>query len=155
MPNRSKKGGKTPIFSLTYCSRARENLGSADIDNIIATSRSKNPRHEITGWLVCGSGIFFQWLEGSREDVKRLMGLINADTRHNTIVILSESEDMDERLFADWDMELVSADDIREVLADALSESKDPQNIKALGALLQEVDSKGLNPGLINNLIDL
>jgi hypothetical protein len=155
MPNRSKSGGKNKIFSLTYCSRANQNLASADIDAIISVSRVKNPRQKITGWLVCGSGIFFQWLEGSREDVKRLMVSISADTRHNTIVVLSESEEVGERLFEDWDMELVSADDIRDVLLDAISESTDTKNQEALRTLLEEVDSRGLKPGLINNLIDL
>jgi hypothetical protein len=155
MPNRSKSGGKKKIFSLTYCSRANPNLASADIDSIISVSRVKNPSHKITGWLVCGSGIFFQWLEGRREDVKRLMVSISADTRHDTIVVLSESEEVGERLFGEWDMELVSADDIREVLLDAVSESKDMQNQEALRKLLKEVDSRALKPGLINNLIDL
>jgi hypothetical protein len=104
---------------------------------------------------VCGSGIFFQWLEGSREDVQRLMVAINADTRHDTIVVLSESEEVRERLFGDWGMELVSADDIREVLADAIRGSDDTQNLEALRTLLKEVDSRGLKPGLMNNLIDL
>jgi hypothetical protein len=80
---------------------------------------------------------------------------ISADTRHNTIVVLSESEEVGERLFEDWDMEWVSADDIRDVLLDAISESTDTKNQEALRTLLEEVDSRGLKPGLINNLIDL
>jgi hypothetical protein len=155
MPNRSKIGGKKKIFSLTYCSRANPNLVSADIDSIISVSRVKNPSQKITGWLVCGSGLFFQWLEGSRDDVKRLMVSIRADTRHDTIVVLSESEEVGERLFGDWDMELVSADDIREVLVDAISDSTETKNQEALRTLLKEVDSRELKPGLINNLIDL
>jgi hypothetical protein len=150
MPSRKKK-----IFSLTYCSRANSNIASTDIDNIISVSRVKNPGRKITGWLVCGSGIFFQWLEGSREEVERLMVSIRADTRHDTIVVLSESEEVGERLFDDWDMELVSADDIRQVLVDAISESTDKKNQEALRLLLKEVDLRGLKPGLINNLIDL
>jgi hypothetical protein len=155
MPNRSKIDGKKKIFSLTYCSRANPNLTSAEIDNIISVSRVKNPRQKITGWLVCGSGVFFQWLEGSREDVKRLMVSILADKRHDTVVVLNESEEVGERLFEDWDMELVSADDIREVLVDAISESTDTKNQEALRTLMKEVDSRGLKPGLINSLIDL
>ena len=155
MPSRSKSNAKKKIFSLTYCSRANANLASADIDGIIAVSRVKNPQRKITGWLVCGSGIFFQWLEGSREDVERLMVSIRADTRHDTVVVLSESEEVGERLFADWDMELVSADDIRDVLVDAISDSTDTKNREALRILLKEVDARELKSGLINNLIDL
>jgi hypothetical protein len=156
MPKRSKKSDEEQmIFSLTYCSRANPNLRSADIESIISAARVKNPREEITGWLVWGSGIFFQWLEGKRENVKRLMASIMTDTRHDTIVILNESEEVRERLFGDWDMELVSADDIREVLVDAISEATDTKSLDALRTLLKEVDSSGLKPGLINNLIDL
>lgn len=155
MPERSKSSKTKMLFSLTYCSRANSNLSSADIDNIISAARVKNPRNQITGWLVCGSGVFFQWLEGKREDVKRLMDSIIADPRHDSIVVLGESEEVRERLFGDWDMELVSADDIREVLLDAISESKDTPNTEALRRLLKEVDSRQPKPGLINNLIDL
>jgi len=155
MPKRSISGAKKKYFSLTYCSRANPNLARADIDSIISVSRVKNPRQMITGWLVYGSGIFFQWLEGWREDVERLMVSIRADTRHDSIVVLNESEEVGERLFADWDMELVSADDIRQVLVDAIGESTDTKNQATLRILLKEVDSRGLKPGLINNLIDL
>ena len=153
MANRAEEEGSSLIFTLAYCSRVSQILDSAEIDALISAARLKNAREEITGWLVCGSGIFFQWLEGSREAVKRLMDSINADTRHNTIVILSESEEVRERLFGDWDMELVSPDHIREVLIDAMSEAKDAQNLRALGTLLKEVDSRGLKQGLMN-LID-
>lgn len=144
----------TQIFSLTYCSRAAPNLSDPEIDAIVVAARSNNAGRHITGWLVFGSGIFFQWLEGKREDVKRLMRSISADARHNTIVILSESDDVGERLFEDWDMELVSADDIREVLLDAIGSSHDKKNVAALRMLLTEINSGGSKPGL-KNLIDL
>jgi hypothetical protein len=154
MANRSKEGAAPLIFSLAYCSRATQNLGRAEIETLVAEARVRNSREKITGWLVCGSGIFFQWLEGSRENVKRLMSSIMADARHNTIVVLSESEDVRERLFGDWDMELVSVRDIREVLVEAIAESKDTKSLNALHTLMKEIDSRDVKPGLINNLID-
>jgi Sensors of blue-light using FAD len=154
MTSRLIADADTAIFSLTYCSRAAPNLGNSEIEAIVVAARSNNARRNITGWLVCGSGIFFQWLEGKREDVKQLMGLITADARHNTIVILSEAEDVGERLFEDWDMELVSADDIREVLLDAIGTSHDKKNVAALRMLLTEINSGGSKPGL-KNAIDL
>ena len=39
---------------------------------------------------------------------------------------------MRERLFPDWDMELVTAINIRDVLLDALGEAKDAQNAGAV-----------------------
>lgn len=143
------------LFSLSYCSRAARVLSQSDIDGIVAAARVHNARVQITGWLVYGSGIFFQWLEGSRDAVNRLMSAIRADPRHHTIVVLSESEDVRERLFGEWDMELVSATDIREVLVDAIAESENQKNIQALRALLKEMDADSRKPGLMNNLIDL
>jgi hypothetical protein len=154
MSNRLTTDPDTPIFSLAYCSRAASNVGNSDIETIVVAARSSNARRNITGWLVFGSGIFFQWLEGGREDVNQLMGSITKDERHNTIVLLSESEDVGERLFEGWDMELVSADDIREVLLDAISSSHDKNNVAALRVLLTEIQSGVSKPGL-KNLVDL
>jgi hypothetical protein len=91
--------------------------------------------------LVFGSGIFFQWLEGPRDNVTALMSRLRADRRHDSIVLLSEVEDVRERLFPDWDMELVTGDHIRDVLQDALDSATDAQNAQALGVLLTELDA--------------
>jgi N-acetyl-alpha-D-glucosaminyl L-malate synthase BshA len=95
----------------------------------------------VTGLLVFGSGIFFQWLEGPRHGVLELMDKLKADPRHDSIVQLSATEEVRERLFPEWDMELVTAPDIRDVLVDALDHTKDPQNAAALRLLLEELDS--------------
>ena len=144
MTTRDKDEEETLLFSLAYCSRAVQHLSSADIEAIVSNARIHNSKCRITGWLVYGSGIFFQWLEGEREAVKRLMTSIAADTRHSTIVVLSESEEIRERLFGDWDMELVSAQDIRSVLADALAESTNRRSNEALLTLFKELDSRGV-----------
>ena len=91
--------------------------------------------------LVFGSGIFFQWLEGPRDNVTALMSRLRNDRRHDSIVLLSEVEDVRERLFPDWDMELVTGDHIRDVLQDALDSATDAQNAQALGVLLTELDA--------------
>jgi hypothetical protein len=50
-------------------------------------------------------------------------------------------EEVRERLFPDWDMELVTGDHIRDVLQDALDSATDAQNAQALGVLLTELDA--------------
>ena len=57
------------------------------------------------------------------------------------VVSLSAVEEVRERLFPDWDMELVTGDDIRDVLVDALDNAKDANNIKALASLLTQLDA--------------
>jgi hypothetical protein len=66
---------------------------------------------------------------------------LQADPRHESIVSLTETEEVRERMFPDWDMELVSHDDVRDVLTDALGEATDPQNSAALTLLLEQLDS--------------
>ena len=134
--------GLPTLYNLVYCSRASAGVDRAAVEGIISVAQRCNPIKGITGLLVFGSGVFFQWLEGPREHVTQLMQNIKRDTRHDTIVALSESEETRERLFPDWAMELVTTDDIRAVLEDALDTAEDPKNVQALNLLLQELDSR-------------
>ena len=140
------RGHTSPLlYNLVYCSRATEGVDAAAVDQIIETSRRCNPARSITGLLVLGSGIFFQWLEGPRDSVLALLALLKQDPRHHTVVVLTSGEEVRERLFPDWDMELVTADAVRDVLVDALDSAQDPKNADALRALLQQLDAGLLN----------
>ena len=131
----------TLLYNVVYCSRASADVDDAAVARIIDTSRRHNRERGITGLLVFGSGIFFQWLEGPREQVTQLMALLKTDSRHREVVPLSESEELRERLFSDWDMERVSPDDIRDVLEDALESAEDPKHAEVLTLLLEHLDS--------------
>ncbi len=137
------------LHTLVYCSRAAHGLDAEAIDRIIATARHHNPRFGITGLLVFGSGIFFQWLEGPRDNVVGLMRIITADPRHSSVVLLSEEDDVTDRMFPNWDMELVEASDIREVLVDAEQHATDPKQRQTLSQLLEELDTGSLG-ALVN-----
>jgi hypothetical protein len=144
------KGGDEPglghqpplLFNVVYCSRASADVDAAGVDAIIATSLRNNPAWGITGMLVFGEGIFFQWLEGPRASILHLMTLLRSDSRHGQIIMLSEVEESRERLFPQWDMELVGAEHIRDVLVDALEVDHEPHNTDALRALLGELDAR-------------
>lgn len=133
------------LYNLVYCSRAAAGVDSATLDHIIATARRRNPALGITGLLVFGGGVFFQWLEGPRDNVTQLMATIASDPRHASIVRLSANEEVRERLFPSWDMELVQPTDIREVLQDALDTSDDASTTASLGLLLEQLDSGALD----------
>ena len=111
------------------------------MQDILKTARRCNPVHGITGMLVFGSGIFFQWLEGPRPAVQQLMTNLRQDPRHSAVVELSAEEEVRERLFPTWDMERVGAEDIRDVLTDALDAAQSPQHAAALRGLLGELDT--------------
>ncbi len=129
------------IHNLVYCSQASADLDDEVIASIIATARHHNPRLGITGLLVFGQGIFFQWLEGPRDNVTGLLARIAADTRHTNLVVLSQEDDIRDRLFPEWDMEWVEAADIREVLEDALEQSADEKQQRMLSQMLSEIQS--------------
>ena len=129
------------LYNVVYCSRATAGVDDAEVQRIIATARRFNAEHGITGMLVFGSGIFFQWLEGPRDNVTTLMARLRTDRRHENVIELSEVEEVRERLFPDWDMELVTGDHIREVLLDAQDNASDPKHAQALGHLLAQLDS--------------
>ncbi len=133
------------LYNIVYCSRATAGVDDAAVARIIEVSKRSNPERGITGLLVFGSGIFFQWLEGPRDNVTELLNWLKTDNRHDHIVVFSENEEARERLFPEWDMELVSTEDIRDVLADALDSAADTHNADALNRLLTELDSGRLS----------
>jgi hypothetical protein len=132
------------IHNLVYCSRAAPGMDDDSISKIIAAAKYHNPRFGITGLLVFGSGIFFQWLEGPRDNVTSLMKIIHADPRHSNVVLLREENEIRDRLFPDWGMELVEAADIRDVLNDAKQEATDAKQKKVLAEMLDELNTGSL-----------
>lgn len=129
------------LFNLVYCSQASDGVENADVDTIIATSRRRNPALGITGVLVFGGGVFFQWIEGPKAEVMSLVKLIEADPRHELFVILSTDEEVRERIFPTWDMELVGAENIQEVLQDAMETAQDQKSVDALQLLLDRLQT--------------
>ena len=127
------------VFNLVYASTVADGVSSADVDDIISASHRHNTSVGITGILVLGSGVFFQWIEGPKEQVMSLVKLIETDRRHELMTVLSTDEEIRERIFPSWDMELVDADHIQEVLQDALETARDDRSVAALELLLQKV----------------
>jgi hypothetical protein len=134
-------GALPPLCHIVYCSRSAAGVDDAAVQLIVRAARRNNPRHGITGLLVFGSGMFFQWIEGPPSSIRQLMANIKSDPRHEGVVELSETEEERERMFPDWAMELVTPDDIREVLLDAQANAADAQSVEALGAMLVRLES--------------
>jgi len=132
--------GLSALRHFVYCSRAAPGIDQAEVDRIIAASQRHNPRTGITGLLVFGGGVFFQWLEGPRDSILGLVQKLHADPRHDTIIALDESEEVRERMFPDWAMELVDSDDIRAVLTDAFDNAENDATAQALQRLLTMFD---------------
>jgi hypothetical protein len=137
------------IHHIVYCSRAVHDMDKDTLDKIITTAKQHNPRFGITGLLVFGSGIFFQWLEGPRDNVTSLYNNISADPRHSEVVLLTKEDEFRERLFPNWDMELVAAEDISTVLKDAMHEVSEPKQKNTLSDMLRELNK--IAPGVHDN----
>jgi len=133
------------LHQIVYCSRAADGVDDTEVARIVASAQRHNPAHGITGLLVFGSGVFFQWIEGPRAQIERLMGILHGDPRHRDIVALSETEEVRERLFPAWDMERVGEDDIRDVLKDALDDAEDPTQVAALSRMLERLEAGPLS----------
>ena len=143
MQNDEGQSGQS-IHNIVYCSQAVDDMSKEALDKIIATARHHNPKFGITGLLVFGSGVFFQWLEGPRDNVTSLFKIISSDPRHSNVVLLTKEDEFRERLFPNWDMELVAAEDIGVVLEDAMHDVSDPKQKKALFNMLQELNKSAL-----------
>jgi hypothetical protein len=76
--------------------------------------------------------------------VTSLFKIISADSRHSDVVLLTKEDEFRERLFPNWDMELVAAEDISAVLEDAMHEASDPKQKNTLSQMLQELNNSPL-----------
>jgi len=139
------EGALPALYHFVYCSRAADGVDDAEVGRIVESAQRHNLARGITGVLVFGSGIFFQWIEGPAAEMQNLIASLHGDSRHHDIVTLSQSEEERERLYPNWDMEKVEAEDIRLVLQDALESTEDKDNIAALTRILQQLDSGRLN----------
>ena len=145
-PGEPEEDAAAPIlYTFVYCSRAAEGVDDAEVDRLITAAQAHNRTVGITGVLTFGTGVFFQWIEGPTAEVKKLMANLHGDARHYDIVTLDQSEEKRERLYPNWQMERVDADDIREVLHDALDTAEDEGSIAALQRILAHLDTKSLD----------
>ncbi|UVO50131.1 BLUF domain-containing protein [Sphingomonas sp. SUN019] len=129
------------LATFFYCSRAADGADDQEVGRIVELAQRSNLTHAITGVLVFGSGVFFQWIEGAPAQIENLIASLHRDPRHYDVVALDRSEGKRERLYPNWEMERVEADDIRAVLQDALGSAEDEHNAAALRRILKHLAS--------------
>jgi hypothetical protein len=91
------------LYSLVYASTAASPFGDAELEELLAQSRSRNDARGISGLLLYRMGRFVQFLEGPEDEVRGLFATIRDDPRHLAPRILNEGRP-DRRQFADWTM---------------------------------------------------
>lgn len=90
-----------------YVSRFSKKLRPEELGAIDQISRKKNPKQQITGFLVCLGDTFFQVLEGPDKAVDHLFfEVITHDPRHEEVLCLKSQPGVTKRLFSDWHMKV-------------------------------------------------
>ena len=95
------------MSALVYRSRAVNSLSPPDLLQLTQASQARNRHESLTGVMLYDDQNFFQWLEGPRDSVDRVMQSIYRDRRHANIEVLS-TQAVPARIFPDWDMGLVA-----------------------------------------------
>ena len=91
------------MFRMYYISTAIQGLTENDYQDILAKARKNNVAQGVTGLLIVKGEFFAQALEGEKENVMALFEKIKQDRRHFRVVIISR-EDVEERIFSNWEM---------------------------------------------------
>ena len=95
------------LYKIAYCSRSQMRGTHEQVTDgllsLLAGARSKNARLGITGALLSQAGLFAQVMEGPRDSVESIFGLVQQDDR-NTEVTLAFRGPQSERDFPLWSM---------------------------------------------------
>ena len=124
---------------LIYLSRAHPSLRKPHINDILATSREQNRRNDITGLLIHHEGVFFQILEGDRDDVAACFARICTDWRHRDCHILMDKL-IDVRAFGDWAMAYRLGEELGDREVRQLMDISDVAKRSREGDLIQSPD---------------
>ena len=125
------------MFEVTYRSMAKEDLSNADIDNILAKARAANKMYDITGSLIYHRKVFFQLIEGPRQNVLKLFENIKKDQRHFEVNTIWQGA-KPSRDFGQWNMAMLADSGIL-----SISYEGDTKEL-SLGHLMGDIDEQSL-----------
>ena len=109
------------LKQLAYVSKAQEFINEKSLLDILEFAVENNEKLDVTGFLLFGEGCFVQVIEGPQDNIDELYFKITQDERHqNVIKILYQ--DIDFRLFKDWQMSFRRFELSRDTLVDGFSD---------------------------------
>ncbi len=91
------------VYTLIYLSHASVNLQNSEIEEIVHHAKKFNDSNGITGYLLYDKGYFLQLLEGSKQNIDKIMQKITLDKRHYDITTIMKGY-RKTRLFFNWSM---------------------------------------------------
>jgi hypothetical protein len=92
------------VKRIKYVSQFAVHWSRGDVEALVSLAAQRNAAASITGILMTCGGIFFQVIEGPRDQVERLFTQIQADPRHREVLVLDVEEAVTSRHFPDWAM---------------------------------------------------
>ena len=120
---------------IVYISTA-DGLSDVQVDAIVSGAARNNLATQVSGFLLYNGRNFLQMIEGENAEIAELIGVIEADDRHNGIVRLID-DGIETRSCADWAMRQI-------VMLEDLAQRRD-----GLRKILPELDAA--TGGLVNN----
>ena len=91
------------MFQIVYVSSAVSAFSSDELLDLMARSREKNAKAEVSGMLLYKDGNFMQVLEGPEEAVRGTHARIEGDPRHRGLLTLVRGS-VEGRRFPSWSM---------------------------------------------------
>ena len=95
------------LSRLTYVSRARPDLTSADLQDVLRQAQVNNVRSGISGILCFNKNYFLQSIEGSRGELNQLLNKLVIDARHYDVQVI-EHKEITQRTWQEWSMNYVT-----------------------------------------------
>ena len=94
---------------IVYWSKASLSFELNDLLKLAKEAMLKNEQYDVTGFLQYKNNVFFQYLEGTSDNLNSIIGSISKDPRHQILRIIQLPSEQ-ERLFSKWKMRYVEED---------------------------------------------
>ncbi|MGB0418000.1 MAG: BLUF domain-containing protein [Opitutales bacterium] len=118
------------LHQVIYISMATKMMSTQDMQRLLHQATTNNNKTGITGILLYRSGLFMQYLEGTKNVVQSLYTKIKNDRRHTSLIKMHDKP-ISERVFKNWAMEFRHLKNINSLLSfDAYLRSHIDDNAK-------------------------
>jgi len=137
---------------VSYISRFSKPLTKEEIQKIAEISQKNNQREELTGVLFTYKDIFYQIIEGPKNNLDKRLNIIYNDNRHKDVFVLKVENEIPSRKFSNWSMKTVileeEQDYLIQPLRDMLSTITESWTIleKYVPDIILKTIQKGENP---------
>ncbi len=107
------------LLHLVYRSQVTRFFEPNHLQEILNVARTKNPKINVTGFLIFREGHFIQLLEGAEADVQMIYDKVAKDKRHRNVKLIGKTKSS-ERFMSDWSMAFLETPDVNETAQDII-----------------------------------